>query len=93
MRGSAPQLSGWPPSTVILLERLDARSLGALLALYEHSVYLQAVLLDINAFDQWGVELGKRLAAGLLPHLADEAGAVDDPVTAGLLAQVRRLRD
>jgi glucose-6-phosphate isomerase len=84
---------GGRPSTVILLERLDARSLGALLALYEHSVYLQAALLDINAFDQWGVELGKRLAAGLLPHLADEAGAVEDPVTAGLLAQVRRLRD
>jgi len=84
---------GGRPSTVILLERLDARSLGALLALYEHSVYLQAVLLDINAFDQWGVELGKRLANGLLPHLAHDAGPVDDPVTAGLLSQLRRMRD
>lgn len=84
---------GGRPSTMILLDRLDARSLGALLALYEHSVYLQAVLLDINAFDQWGVELGKRLAGGLLPYLVDGGCDVVDPVTAALLARVRDSTD
>ena len=50
------------PSNMLLAETLDARSLGALIALYEHSVLVQAVIFDINAFDQWGVELGKVLA-------------------------------
>jgi glucose-6-phosphate isomerase len=54
------------PSGIIRLNRLDAHRLGQLLAMYEHSVYLQSVALGVNAFDQWGVELGKRLAADLL---------------------------
>ena len=60
--------AGDRPSTMMLLDELTPHSLGALLALYEHSVYLQSVLWGINAFDQLGVELGKqvaeRLAAG-----------------------------
>ncbi|MDO5505834.1 MAG: glucose-6-phosphate isomerase [Pseudoxanthomonas suwonensis] len=77
------------PSTLLLVDRLDPQGLGMLIALYEHSVYLQAVLWGINAFDQFGVELGKQLAGGVLAALQDEAD-VSDPVTAAVLAQLRR---
>ena len=79
---------GGRPSSLILLQRLDARSLGALLALYEHSVYLQSVLWGINAFDQWGVELGKQLANQLLPALTGEQPA-GDALTQALLQRIR----
>lgn len=77
------------PSTLLLLDALTPRSLGALIALYEHSVYAQSVLWGINAFDQWGVELGKRIANDLLPALNGEAAEVADPVTRALLAEIR----
>jgi len=77
------------PNTLILLDALTPHSLGMLLALYEHSVYLQGVLWDINPFDQFGVELGKQVASRLLPALAGD-GEVADPVTRSLLAQVRK---
>jgi glucose-6-phosphate isomerase len=51
---------------MFLLERLDARNLGRLLALYEHKVFVQGVIWNINSFDQWGVELGKQLANKIL---------------------------
>jgi glucose-6-phosphate isomerase len=57
--------------------------------MYEHSTYLQSVLWGINAFDQWGVELGKRLADGLLPALAGEPVAMLDPVTRELIARLQ----
>jgi glucose-6-phosphate isomerase len=62
------------PSTVILLERLDPQSLGALIALYEHKIYLLATIWGINAFDQWGVELGKQLAGRVLEDFAAVGG-------------------
>ena len=68
------------PSTLILLDALTPHSLGMLLALYEHSVYLQGVLWGINPFDQFGVELGKQVATRLLPALAGDVEAAD-PVT------------
>lgn len=80
--------AGNRPSTTILLDALTPESFGALLALYEHSVYLQSVVWGINAFDQFGVELGKQVASRLLPALAGEA-QVDDPVTRVLLSQLR----
>ena len=58
--------SGNRPSNTIMLERLDAHHLGILLALYEHKVFVQGILWNINSFDQWGVELGKALAAEIL---------------------------
>jgi glucose-6-phosphate isomerase len=77
------------PSTLLLLDELTPRALGALLAMFEHSVYLQSVLWDVNAFDQWGVELGKRVADGLLPAVAaGDAALVADPVSRELLVQV-----
>ncbi len=75
------------PSTLLLLDALTPHSLGMLIALYEHSVYLQSVAWGINAFDQFGVELGKQVANRLLPALEGEAEA-DDPVTRALLAEI-----
>ena len=80
--------AGGRPSTMILLDSLTPQSLGALIAMYEHSVYAQSVLWGINAFDQFGVELGKQLANGLLPALKGESEA-SDPVTKALLAELK----
>jgi glucose-6-phosphate isomerase len=62
---------GERPSSVIGLKRIDARNLGRLIALYEHKVFMQGVLWDINSFDQWGVEYGKQLAAQMLARTKD----------------------
>jgi glucose-6-phosphate isomerase len=78
------------PSTTILLPRLDAASLGALIALYEHKVFAAATLWGINPFDQWGVELGKVIAVGILKELEGETGAARDPSTADLIARARK---
>ena len=79
---------GNQPSTLLLLDALTPRSLGMLIALYEHSVYLQSVLWGINAFDQYGVELGKQVASSLLPALTGQGDAAD-PVTRVLLGEMR----
>lgn len=78
------------PSTTILVDRLDARALGNLIALYEHKVFVASVIWNINAFDQWGVELGKVLAKTILSELGDD-GALDhhDASTAHLIGLVR----
>ncbi len=85
--------TGNRPTTSILVEELDPYHLGMLIALYEHKVYVQSVVWDINAFDQWGVELGKRLADRILPELAGgEAIASHDPSTNGLINYYKRNR-
>jgi len=61
------------PTNVILAERLDPRTLGTLVALYEHSVFTQGTIWSIDSFDQWGVELGKLLAKRIIPELESEA--------------------
>ena len=76
------------PSTMLLLDDLSPRSLGALLALYEHSVFIQARIWGINPFDQFGVELGKQVANRLLPAIEGEA-PVEDAVTRVLVEQLR----
>jgi glucose-6-phosphate isomerase len=63
------------PSNTLLMERLTPAALGKLVALYEHNVFTQAVIWDIDPFDQWGVELGKQLAQRIVPELEDETGA------------------
>ncbi|RXD65797.1 glucose-6-phosphate isomerase, partial [Xanthomonas perforans] len=80
---------GGRPSTVILLDALTPQALGGLISMYEHSVYVQSVMWGINAFDQFGVELGKQLASQLLPALKGEAADVADPVTRELLSKLR----
>jgi glucose-6-phosphate isomerase len=78
---------GNQPSTTLLLPRLDPFNLGALVALYEHKVFAESVIWDINPFDQWGVEYGKQLANRLLPIIRGKAPADQlDSSTAGLIA-------
>lgn len=85
MTGSAPS-AGQPylhypgdrPSVTLLLEELTARNLGALLALYEHKIFVQGVIWNINSFDQWGVQLGKRLAGELGTDFANPPSQFDD---------------
>jgi len=60
------------PTNTILAEQLDPETLGKLIALYEHKIFVQGVIWGINSFDQWGVELGKRLAQRILPELESE---------------------
>ncbi len=91
----APHLvfSGNRPSNMILFRRLDAFTLGRLIALYEHKVAVQGCIWRIDSFDQWGVELGKVLAGRLLPDLINgTATALHDPSTTALIARFRTLR-
>lgn len=82
--------SGNRPSNTLLMPRLDAFHLGALCALYEHRTFVLSVLWNINAFDQWGVELGKQLAKEVVAAQADPAAAAAlDPSTRLLLERVR----
>jgi len=84
---------GERPSNTILFERLDAFSLGRLIALYEHKVAVQGCLWGIDSFDQWGVELGKQLAGGILPELTPgSAPGAHDASTNALIARFRALR-
>ncbi|MFN3303901.1 MAG: glucose-6-phosphate isomerase [Roseateles sp.] len=76
------------PSTTLLLDALTPRSLGALIALYEHRVFVTGALWGINSFDQWGVELGKALCNQLLPRLDSGDTAGLDGSTAGLLQRL-----
>jgi glucose-6-phosphate isomerase len=79
------------PTTSIVLDALTPRALGALIALYEHKVYAQSVIWDINAFDQWGVELGKQLAGRILPELgAAGTVATHDASTNGLIGYFKK---
>jgi glucose-6-phosphate isomerase len=80
------------PSNVLFAERLTPEALGRLVALYEHSVFTQAAIWDINAFDQWGVELGKVLAQRIVPELesATEPALAHDSSTNNLIRWYRR---
>jgi glucose-6-phosphate isomerase len=78
------------PSNTLLYRRLTPRTLGALIALYEHKVFAQGVIWNINSFDQWGVELGKQLCNAILPELKGEKPAGrHDSSTLGLMAYCR----
>ncbi len=81
------------PSTTLLLPKLTPETLGMLIALYEHKVFVQSVIWGINAFDQWGVELGKTLASSILTELVgDDAPDGHDGSTTALIDLVRALR-
>jgi glucose-6-phosphate isomerase len=78
------------PSVTMIYPKLTPHVLGQIIALYEHRVFVEGVILGINSFDQWGVELGKELANSLAPVLAgDEDGADKDPSTRALVEYVR----
>jgi glucose-6-phosphate isomerase len=85
--------TGNRPSVTILYELLDPATLGKLIALYEHRVFVEGSLFGINSFDQWGVELGKELATGLLPVVEGKVDAATSGAsTAGLVRQIHSWR-
>jgi glucose-6-phosphate isomerase len=84
------EFSGNRPSNMMLLDDLSPRSLGALIALYEHKVFVQGVIWGLNSFDQWGVELGKQLATGIEQRLGTPSSAPGyDASTEALIAYVK----
>jgi glucose-6-phosphate isomerase len=96
--GVAPPLishrtfEGNRPSNTILLERHTPAALGKLVALYEHKVFVQGAIWNVNSFDQWGVELGKVLAKRIIPELQtpDEPRLAHDSSTNQLIQRFRR---
>ncbi len=98
--GTAPEVAphrvmpGNRPTNVLLAEKLTPHLLGTLVALYEHSVFTQGVIWDIDSFDQWGVELGKVLAVQILPELEspDEPELSHDSSTNALIRRYRSLK-
>ena len=78
-------IPGNRPSNTLLMDELTPHRLGSLIALYEHKVFTQSVIWQINAFDQWGVELGKKLATNLMPSLNGQEGGGQDCSTQGLV--------
>jgi glucose-6-phosphate isomerase len=87
-------MEGNRPSNTILAERLDPRTLGTLVALYEHSVFTQGAVWGIDSFDQWGVELGKELAKAIIPELeaGQEPKLRHDSSTNALIRRYRNMR-
>jgi glucose-6-phosphate isomerase len=84
---------GHRPTNTLLLERLTPAALGKLVALYEHKVFVQGVIWNVNSFDQWGVELGKKLAKRILDEWEHpKAAAPHDSSTAELLRRYRTLQ-
>ena len=73
------------PTTTFLIEKLTPYNLGALIALYEHKIFVQGVIWNIFSFDQWGVELGKQLAKNILSEIANKEVGPHDPSTTKLL--------
>lgn len=82
---------GNQPSTTLLIDELTPHSLGALIALYEHKVYVMASIWDINPFDQWGVEMGKQMAETVYQALQQERTDSFDSSTNQLLAHIKQL--
>ena len=87
-------IPGNQPSTTIVYDCLEARVLGALIALYEHKVFVQGVCWGVNSFDQWGVELGKEIARDVFGRLEGKGGEGEvDASTTGLMRHVLALRE
>src|SRR5205807_3938789 len=87
--------AGNRPSNTLMLERLTPAALGKLVALYEHSVFTQGVVWDIDSFDQWGVELGKVLAQRIIPELEarEEPPLKHDSSTSTLIRRYRKMKE
>jgi len=82
------------PTNTLLMDKVTARSLGALIALYEHKILVQGIVWRVHSFDQWGVELGKVLAAGIQPELAPDEAVSDrhDASTRNLIDYYKRAK-
>jgi glucose-6-phosphate isomerase len=95
VRALAPHkvFEGNRPTNSFLARKLTPRTLGRLIALYEHKIFVQGVVWNVNSFDQWGVELGKQLANAIVPELrSDSPSTSHDSSTNGLIAHYKRLR-
>ena len=87
------EFEGNRPTNSILLKKITPRSLGSLIAIYEHKIFVQGIIWNIYSFDQWGVELGKQLAGKILPELKDNAEVSShDSSTNGLINQYKAWR-
>ena len=96
-RGHNPAASktfaGNKPSNTFFYRKLDPRTLGSLIAFYEHKIFTQGVIWNINSFDQMGVELGKELAKAILPELEDsQEVTTHDSSTNGLINYYKQIR-
>ena len=80
------------PSNMFIINQLTPYNLGMLIAMYEHKVYTQGIIWEIDSFDQWGVELGKQLALKILPELENGVSAAHDSSTMNLINKVRSIR-
>jgi glucose-6-phosphate isomerase len=81
---------GNKPTNTLTMEKVTPETLGALIALYEHKVYTESVIWDINAFDQWGVELGKVLSEDVYAAMTHETPGDIDGSTAGLVEYYKK---
>jgi glucose-6-phosphate isomerase len=85
--------TGNRPSTTILIDKITPKTLGSLIALYEHKVFVSGIIWNIDSFDQWGVELGKQLAKAILPELMDKERTLHhDASTNALIQKIRTNR-
>ena len=76
-----------------MFQRLTPHTLGSLIAMYEHKIFTQGIIWNINSFDQWGVELGKKLANAILPELRAEGGVTShDASTNALINEIKQRR-
>ncbi len=82
------------PTNSILLQKVTAKSLGSLIALYEHKIFVQGIIWRVHSFDQWGVELGKVLAAGIQPELDlnRDINPAHDSSTVGLMSYYKQAK-
>jgi glucose-6-phosphate isomerase len=89
----AKTFHGNRPTNSFLYPKLTPEVLGSLIALYEHKIFTQGVIWNINSYDQWGVELGKQLAKKILPELSGEGQVTDhDSSTNGLINAIKALK-
>ena len=86
------KMSGNRPSTTLLAKSLTPRTLGALIAMYEHRVFVHGIIAQINSFDQWGVELGKTLSVEINQQINQNTAAVNDASTKSLIDKYRQMR-
>ena len=80
------------PSNMFIIDKLTPYNLGMLIAMYEHKIFAQGIIWEINSFDQWGVELGKQLALKILPELQGNTSGDHDSSTTRLIAKIKGIR-
>ena len=80
------------PSNTFVVKKVDPYTFGMLVAMYEHKVFVQGIIWNIDSFDQMGVELGKQMALSILPELQGSAYGIHDGSTSGLISLIKKIR-